>query len=809
MLLPLELLQEIGAHLDFSSYQNLRISSKWVQLPLCQRLKRQEFKRRLLLSPTQDLLLDGQMELETSLANDEILYLLTFKCCSIEWRRVIASSLRISTQAIADCFWYLAHQLEAEYSAGDVEIPFQNWIQNGTFCSNQNVAVKLSNMVSFAIERVPIPPKSRDIFLHVSILCGNVSIFQQLATPERITNPNHVLLFCCSHGYVDIVKILLEEFHADPSAQFHAAFVISCGAGDMTLVELLLEHPKIVPYANENEAICMASAHGNVEVVRKLMDIPTVDPSCNGRDVALLMAVKAGNTEIVKLLLQDEGVDPSAENNTSLLTAAYCGWDDLIQVLLQDPRVIVREHLASAIFQACCSAVENVNVVRMLLEKMEDPISEQGNEYLMEAVANGHYEIVRFLLELQVAHPFFAGSHAFIAACRDNCLQLVQYYLTIPGFDASVQNNLALIEASANGNMEVVRLLLLQPNVHPSATCNFVFSKKQCFQPASISEHSLAGGYSYFEVCFSYEYQDSSPLDEWEEKVQVSFSEETNETTVHIDDDYDDTVYQNTAIRVAIQKGHNDIAQLLLKQLNVDPSWNENELLLCAVECKQIDVIKSLLRHPLVDPSVPQQLPFRLACFFAPVEIIRMFLDDARVNPSVFENEALQIACQEGHFDIVQLLLLDDGRVNPSIGIKNCLLSATDLKSENIIKLLLSRTKPSLDLIHLEYTVARNMPHITELFLPHCPELSEEVIHRFLLLAVACNHCDIARFLLHKHPNPNKGNQAAMTLAFSAGLFDMIRILLEDERVQPCTQCPPCSRLQAIQLHYASPEFFY
>jgi ankyrin repeat protein len=772
---PLELLQEIGAHLDFSSYQNLRISSKWVPLPFCQRLKRQEFRQRLLLTEES---VDGQIAIETSLADDEILYLLTYRRWCSEWSRVIESSSRISPQAIENCFWILAQQLEAQYATGEMAAPFQLFIQKGTFCWELAKVKDLNTMVSFGIERVPISDATIDLFLHLSILCGNVRIFRQLAHRDRITNPQEILRFCCCHGYTEVAQIMLEDFHADPTAQFHAAWILACGGDSLRLVELLLKHPGLLPHANDNEAICVASAHGNIEIVQRLLRIPSIDPSCGGRDTALLRALREENREVVKLLVRDERVDPTTDHCAALLAAAYHGWDDILQCLLRE-FASTEEDVSSAIFLACCSSIERVEIVAMLLQYIDVAPFEQGNEWLVEAVANGHYKIAQYFLENDVANAFFAGCHVFIAACRDGCLELVQYCLMIPDFDASVRNNLALIEASANGHIDIVQLLLQQPKVHPSATCNFVFTKKQYFQPASIVADPIYGDYYCFRISEGHDYLDATALEDWEHRFEVKRFEESQEIVVEVNDDYDDMVYQNTAIRAAIQSGYEEIAILLLERPHVDPTWNENELLRCALELDCIQVARKLLAHPLVDPSIPQQLPLRLACFRGHAEIVKLLLNDSRVLPGWFDNEALQIACQEGHSDIFEVLL-GDSRVNPSISIKNSLLCAAYSGSEQMIQSLLAQNAPTLDLIHLETAVSQNLGEGFELFVPHCPKLSEEQIDLFLQWAITCNHGEVVQSLLHMHPNLDRGTEAAMRLAFSEGLFDMIRVLLGD-----------------------------
>lgn len=132
--------------------------------------------------------------------------------------------------------------------------------------------------------------------------------------------------------------------------------------------------------------------------------------------------------------------------------------------------------------------------------------------------------------------------------------------------------------------------------------------------------------------------------------------------------------------------------------------------------------LEILLSDPSVDPCVANGEPLRQAAQYGHIKLIEILLKDPRVNPSVLENKALRYAAQSGQLASVQLLL---SNITNSLGIDEAL--------------------------------------------------------RF---AVENGHIDIVRLLLN-HPdiNPDANNGIALILAFANERYEIVTILLADDRV--------------------------
>ncbi len=75
------------------------------------------------------------------------------------------------------------------------------------------------------------------------------------------------------------------------------------------------------PSANDNEAIRSAAWKGHLDVVNRLLNDPRVDPSAD-HNYAIRWAASFGNLAVVNRLLEDTRVDPSANDNQAIRWAA-------------------------------------------------------------------------------------------------------------------------------------------------------------------------------------------------------------------------------------------------------------------------------------------------------------------------------------------------------------------------------------------------------------------------------------------------------------------------------------------------------
>ena len=107
--------------------------------------------------------------------------------------------------------------------------------------------------------------------------------------------------------------------------------------GDVDIVDELISR-KYDPTLNNNKSIKVAAIGGNMNIVNRLLEHPKVDPSVSN-NYAIGMASSNNRLDVVNRLLEDPRVDPSDDDNFALRLATEFGHVDVINRLLQDPRV--------------------------------------------------------------------------------------------------------------------------------------------------------------------------------------------------------------------------------------------------------------------------------------------------------------------------------------------------------------------------------------------------------------------------------------------------------------------------------------
>jgi len=149
----------------------------------------------------------------------------------------------------------------------------------------------------------------------------------------------------------------------------------------------------------------------------------------------------------------------------------------------------------------------------------------------------------------------------------------------------------------------------------------------------------------------------------------------------------DPSVENNYVIIYASQFGHTEIVRVLLQDKRVDPSAGNNCVITWASGNGCTEIVRRLLEDKRVDPSAGNNEAIRTASLWGRTEIVRMLLEDERVDPSAKNNEAIRSASFYAHTETVRLLIQDE-RVDPSAWGNEALRSALGGQSTEIVRML-------------------------------------------------------------------------------------------------------------------------
>lgn len=188
------------------------------------------------------------------------------------------------------------------------------------------------------------------------------------------------LIDACRHGRLEIVKILLNNVHVDPSYRDNETLIIANAYGHIEIVKIFLDDERII-LSNKlcNDMIKVASERGYVELVKLMISRHEIKDLSNNCSIAI--ACKEKHWLIVELLLNDSRFDPSIKVSSDMYGSAlnYAIVNnniDIVKKLLDDERVDPSENVNNPIQKACLGG--SVEIVKLILEhKKFNP-----NEYL-------------------------------------------------------------------------------------------------------------------------------------------------------------------------------------------------------------------------------------------------------------------------------------------------------------------------------------------------------------------------------------------------------------------------------------------
>jgi ankyrin repeat protein len=333
------------------------------------------------------------------------------------------------------------------------------------------------------------------------------------------------LMIASEKGYEDIVKMLLDK-KADVNQrgdEGQTALMIASGNGHIEIVNLLLNKKVDVNQKGSygQTALMIASEKGHEDVVRLLIDKGAdLDLKEIGGKTALIAASHEGHTDIVKFLI-DKGADVNAKDQhggTALSIELQKGHQDIIKLLIEKGADVNTNviNVGPALIIELQKGHEDI--VKMLLDKGADVnTTYDGHTALWMESQKGHTENVKLLLDKG------ADVNAHIPNDSKDDLFMQGLLIEVDSTENKVQTYhgaTALWIAAYNGHADIVKLLI--------------------DKGADVNAKAIIKEVNY------------------NEKVYIAGSSPSN-------GEHKLDRVEKTALRIALNRGHTDIAQMLKK----------------------------------------------------------------------------------------------------------------------------------------------------------------------------------------------------------------------------------------------------
>ncbi|KAI8622002.1 hypothetical protein BC830DRAFT_1076816 [Chytriomyces sp. MP71] len=375
----------------------------------------------------------------------------------------------------------------------------------------------------------------------------------------------------------------------------------SAALGLEAVLEVLLLSSKLNASDQDNYALLISIKYAHPTITSLLLAQPNVDPSISSQ-APLLLATSMNRPMQLNLLLSCASVDPTFTESWVLRESCKNGFIHCVELLLQDGR---------------CNA------------------SECDNQSLVDAVMNGHANVLHLLLaSRQPINPNGQGGKAMKEAASRGFTDIVRLLLEHGVADPCVNDHLPLIVAATKGYTQIVQLLLSDSRVDPTAR-NHAALLESVRTPALVQV--FAG----------------------DPRVDLSFK-------------------FDAALRTAARLGVAESVRILLRDSRVDPAGSRSAPLRLAATHNHVTVAEILLKDGRSDASACNNQALVDAVSKGYTEIVRLLLIDAKLDPAVPENRPLRTAVKKGHLEIVSLLL-KDSRVSAIVGKKMVLIENGNL----------------------------------------------------------------------------------------------------------------------------------
>jgi len=214
----------------------------------------------------------------------------------------------------------------------------------------------------------------------------------------------------------------------------------------------------------------------------------------------------------------------------------------------------------------------------------------------------------------------------------------------------------------------------------------------------------------------------------------------------------------NNALIDAIEGNHLNVVIELLAH-GTDPTVDDNYPLQIAAEQGHTEIVRLLLNTPGVNPIVDNNIVLESSASEGHAEVVELLLKDGRIDPSISDNTAIRIAAQEGHVEVVKKLLAD-GRVDPTADNNHAIRVAAQQGHAKVVKILLndSRVDPSSDgNIAIRKAVGNDHLEIVKLLLERV--YTEELYRQLIEIAKENNHKEILDYLQGFNRRMNEGDR--------------------------------------------------
>ncbi|KAJ3071177.1 hypothetical protein HDU98_005694 [Podochytrium sp. JEL0797] len=268
----------------------------------------------------------------------------------------------------------------------------------------------------------------------------------------------------------------------------------------------------------------------------------------------------------------------------------------------------------------------------LMLPQLEFTISSGNHRLFRWACALGHKDVVSRLLKLPLTNPSALENWAVFGACCGEHWDVLHLLLADPRLDLMLGNPNVVSTLAQHARFDELLKILADPSIDPSLNESAALLFAVSHGHVNAVMHLLADPRIK-----------GKENDVFLGAIQLSHFELVHRLLES--DRVDPSAENNVAIQMVAMSGDVDLCRMLLADPRVDPSDDGNTALREAVLYNRLPIVELLLQHPRVRPGA-RNLADAVDCGY--VEGVRLLLKDGRVDPSLNDNEVVLGAAENG-----------------------------------------------------------------------------------------------------------------------------------------------------------------
>ncbi|XP_019858025.1 PREDICTED: serine/threonine-protein phosphatase 6 regulatory ankyrin repeat subunit B-like isoform X2 [Amphimedon queenslandica] len=577
--------------------------------------------------------------------------------------------------------------------------------------------------------------KDHDTMIGIACIGGHTEIVK-LLLEHGGADINHVnkykrtpLIMTCIEGHTEIIELLLKHGANLSATDSHndTALGVACIKGFTQVVELLLKQGADVKHTNKYKRtpLVMTCIEGHMQIIELLLEYGSeVNVTDDDNDTPLGVACMKGFAQVVELLLK-HGADITHANKhkrTPLVMACLEGHTGIVEVLLKHGADInvTDKHKRTPLGMTCIEGHEQIVDLLLKHGAKTDVTDNNGNTPLGNASIPGHTKVVELLLKhggADINHKNKQERTPLSVACIEGHTEVVQLLLEHKA-DVNVTDNnrnTPLGNASIPGHAEIVKLLLQR------GVTDMNHKNKNDRTPLGMA--CMEGHPQVVELLLKHG-ADISVTDDNKNTPLGNASEPGHTQIVELILKHGGAAIDHknrdkcTPLVMACMEGHTKVVELLLKHgANINATDDSHDTPL-GIACKKgfTQIVELLLKHDGADnnantknqrtveqhgkakinhTNANKQTPLGIACEEGHTQIVEMLLEHGEANinhPDKEKNTPLGIAYNKGHIKLVELLLKYKADVNVTDKDDNTILyNACKVGRVQVIELFLAQ----------------------------------------------------------------------------------------------------------------------